>query len=152
MENKIKYCKCGHVLKPYHENKGKLFGITYNKNTKCNGKVSVENVSVDCCCEYFVNRNRPDKSDKIMIVILVGSLTLMIGVLFSGVYLAELVITCADKICIESVNKPQFTLKDLSPLFIGILLILGIYLINILLSQIVDYRQLKQRPNKPLQS
>ena len=98
---KPKICKCGHK-KDEHE---KFFLLNYQDCTKCR-------------CSYYLKRERPDKTDKFLSVLLICG----IGIIWSMVIMGSVMVSFLDE---NALNEPVKLTKGeyIDQLFI--ILILG---------------------------
>lgn len=151
IENKKpgKICKCGHKLKPDHQNHKTFLGMQYQTGTKCNGITTYDTISIPCCCTKFLDRRFPTKYDKAMMLTCMTGIGLAIFAFGTIIASLSLGLDCHTQQCNQAFDKPIWSLRDIASILIPITFVICLWTSNRLWPN--DYFSNKKRKVEPIQ-
>lgn len=142
MINKIRYCKCGHLLNPDHKKQNNILGIKFKSLTSCN----------KCCCHTFVRRSYPTRLDTVMTWLLVGVVSFII--IFLGISAYAVNLEYHELLIKDPTNILHKTFLTIGSVFkllpIGLTL-LTIYLFcSFIFDPLTSHLRMKKKETKPV--
>lgn len=123
----LKICKCGHSKDTHKKNPSSR----WSSATHCR----------DCACNDYLNRERPNRNDKIIIGICVS---LIISLLFTTTVLLDEVKPTEE----NRDNVIKFTYEGLYEILVLVMLVITLFFISwLVIDPLFEYYRMKKRPN-----